>query len=238
MRFSSAVQKNKAVFVTGTDTGVGKTLIAACLSRYLIENGHSAITQKWVQTGSKSSISPDVKFHLKMIGVNALRLNGYLNHLSPYVLKEACSPHLSARLANKRIDIKKIINSFKILNKKFDFLIVEGTGGALVPYSKENLLIDLVKRLNLSVIVVAENRLGAINHTLLTVEALRARNINILGIVFNNLKREKRYILEDNIRIIKELSNARVLGALPREPNYCKLYRKFLPIGKNISKYL
>ncbi len=125
------------------------------------------------------------------------------------------SPHLASRAEGKSISSLKIIKAFKSLSNKFDFVLVEGVGGALVPYDQGHLVIDIVKDLSLPVLVVAQNKLGAINHTLLTIEALRARKLKILGIVFNNVKGENKRILNDNPRIIKALSKDKVIGALP-----------------------
>lgn len=152
--------------------------------------------------------------------------------------KTPCSPHLASRLEKRRVDPLKIIKSFKALSAKFDFVIVEGTGGVLVPFSQKGLIIDIAKKAGLPAIIVSRNKLGAINHTLLTIEALRSRGIKIIGIIFNNLNKQDQRILEDNPRIIKALSGERVLGVLPKLGDREKLYRHFLPIGKKIGTLL
>lgn len=228
----------KAVFVTGTDTGTGKTLVTGCLARYLAERGYNVITQKWIQTGCGSFSSSDIKAHLEMMGPNGFKAKEYLAHTSPYVFKKPCSPHLAAKLENKRIDIRRIKRGFRLLSREFDFVIVEGTGGALVPFSKSRLIIDIAKELRLPALLVAGNKLGAINHTLLTIEALRMRKIRILGVVFNDLNKEEEFILEDNPRIIKRFSGEKVFGALPRIKDYNKLYKEFIPIAQRIDKWI
>ena len=235
----------KALFVAGTDTGAGKTVVTGCLARYLSESGRNVITQKWIQTGCDSSLASDIRAHLKLMGRNINDVREYLPHLAPYVFRAAASPHFAAEKEDKVIDVNRIVKSFKFLSGRFDFVIVEGIGGTLVPFNRKRLVIDIVSDLDLPVLVVAGNRLGAINHTLLTVESLTSRKIKVLGIVFNNLERENRDILEDNPEIISELTGKRVFGVLPQQGkvlpqqgSYEKLYKKFVPIGKAISEAL
>ena len=205
----------KGIFVTGTDTGVGKTIITGYLAKYFLEKGYNVITQKWIQTGCTTGISADVKTHLKIMGKKIKDIKGYLPYVCPYTFKFAGSPHLASRMENKRIGRQKILKSFRFLSRCFDLVIVEGTGGALVPLDKKHLAIDIVKELNLAVLVVAQNKLGAINHTLLTIEALKKRKINISGIIFNNARCEKKQIIADNPQIIKTLTKVTVFGTFP-----------------------
>jgi len=228
----------KSLFVVGTDTGVGKTIVTGCLARFLAERGFSVITQKWIETGSSLGVSLDIKLHLKIMRKDIEEIKEDLRDVSPYIFKHPSSPHLASKRENKRLAINKIIKSFRVLAKKFDFVVVEGIGGALVPIDEKHLVVDIVRRLHLPVLVVAQNKLGAINHTLLTTEALTVRGVEILGIVFNNLKKEDRRILKDNPRIIKGFSGERILGILPREISYNKLYKRFVPIGEKILRLL
>ena len=228
----------KGIFICGTDTGVGKTMITGCLARYLRERGYGVITQKWLQTGYNSKFPSDLELHLRIMGKNVSQIKKYLPYAAPYVFKGAFSPHLASRIENKSINAGKIIKSFKLLSREFDVVIVEGIGGALVPFSKKQLVVDIVKRLGLPVLVVAGNRLGAINHTLMTVEVLRKRNIEIAGIIFNNFKKENIRVLEDNPSIVASLTKEKVFGCLPWVESGHKLYQKFVPIGKEILKEL
>ncbi len=210
----------KAVFITGTGTGVGKTVVMRCLAGYLKELGFNVVTQKWIETGLK-----DVSGVPK--GRNVA-----------YAFKTACSPHLAARIEHRKIDKKKIIDSFKSLSCDFDFVLVEGIGGALVPISEKEFVIDIARNLKLPVIVVAENKLGAINHTLLTLEALKKRGLKVLGLIFNNLKKEDPRIVRDNPRVIKTLSKCEVLGVLPRAKTKKSLEKAFVPVGNKILRSL
>lgn len=228
----------KAIFVAGTDTGIGKTIVTGCLFRYLIEKGYSAITQKWVQTGSNSILSSDIGIHFKISKQDLNTMKEYIPLILPHIFKTPSSPHLASKLENRKINIHKIKKSFKTLSSRFDFVIVEGVGGVLVPVNKNKLVIDIVKELKLPALLVAGNKLGAINHTLLTIEALNSRKIKILGLIFNNLREQNRIILKDNPQIIKALSGKRILGVLPYESTYETIYKKFIPIGDKIFKQL
>jgi dethiobiotin synthetase len=225
----------KAIFVTGTDTGVGKSVVTGLLARFLLRKGRRVITQKWIETGSRG-FPGDIRVHLKLMRKPRGYLKDLLPHVSPYAFAFGASPHLAAGLEKRKINKEKIKKSFKFLSKRFDFVIVEGIGGALVPLSKRTLIIDIAKDMGLPVLIVAGNKLGAINHTLLTVEAIQRRGMDIIGIVFNDgVGRRGSIILRDNPRIVKRISGERILGALPRIRDKNRLYKEFLPIGKRIE---
>lgn len=228
----------KGVFITGTDTGVGKTVISGLLGCYLGNRGYRVITQKWVQTGCGDSCS-DIDLHLRIMKRQRKEIKDYLPYLSCYTFGFASSPHLAAGLKKIRIKEDKIKKSFKYLSERFDFVIVEGAGGALVPFNKKKLIIDIAGKLALPVLIVAANRLGAINHTLLTIEAIKRRKMKIIGIIFNNQsKKVNKIILKDNPRIIKTLTGEEILGALPRLKDTALLYKRFIPAGKKVLAYL
>jgi len=226
----------KAIFVTATDTGAGKTIISGLLGRFLTQKGINAVTQKWIQTGC-GKFSADINTHLKLMKRKRHTLKAYLPFMSCYNFKLASSPHLASQLEKKAINPARIKKSFKALSDNFDFVIAEGIGGALVPINKRKLVIDIAKELKLPVLIVVENRLGAINQALLTVAALKQRNMKISGIIFNNIARgpEERIVLEDNPRIVGKITGERILGILPRIKDMDKLYNAFLPIARRIK---
>lgn len=227
-----------ALFVIGTDTGVGKTIVTGLFGRYLLERGYDVITQKWIQTGSEG-FPEDIDTHLRLMGKERHDVSGYISQMAPFVLKFPASPHLAARLEKKQIRANKIIQSFRLLSKEFDFIIVEGVGGALVPFSTRRLVIDIAKELDLPILIVAQNRLGAINHTLLTVEAIRKRKMRIIGIVFNeHYDKSEAVILRDNPEIVRMLAKVEILGNLPWVQDEKLLYEKFVPIGDCILAQL
>ncbi len=201
----------RAIFVTGTDTGVGKTYVCGLLLKYLKDKGIKAVTQKWVQTGCRSFRETDIALHQRMAFLPEKKIDNQI----PYVFKHPVSPHLAAALENRRISKKVIKNSFKALCRNNEYVIVEGAGGVLVPLNKNTLMIDLVKELRLPVLIVVHNKLGAINHALLTIEALKKRKIKMIGILFNNVKGQNPKILADNPKIVAKLAKVRVLGILP-----------------------
>lgn len=227
-------RKIRAIFVTGTDTGIGKTVITGLLARFLLDRGYRVITQKWIQTGSRN-FPEDIRAHLKLMQKRKQHIKNYLSYVAPYIFEFASSPHLAARLKKRKIDGDRIKRNFKFLLDKFNYVIVEGIGGALVPFNERRLVIDIARELNLPILIVANNKLGAINHTLLTIEAIRRRNMKIMGIIFNNQAgKVKKSILRDNPRIVKRLTGEDILGVLPRIKDRDLLYKKFISIGKRI----
>ena len=228
----------RGIFVTGTDTGVGKTIVTGLLAKFLDDKGYKTITQKWVETGSRG-FSKDIALHLKLMSKRKREFRDYLHKMSPYTFKFPSSPHLALSLERRKISIERIKKSFKSLEKAFDFVVVEGVGGALVPLTRDKLVIDVAGELNLPALVVVGNKLGAINHTLLTIEAVKARKMKIAGIVFNSLRnKENSIILEDNPKTIKSLSSEEVLGSLPWAKDINRLHKSFRKIGKKILSNL
>lgn len=229
----------KVIFVAGTDTGAGKTVITGLLADYLSKKGFRVATQKWVQTGGRS-FSRDIGIHLKLMGKRRKAFGRYLSSMMPYIFRYPSSPHLAASMEGRRIGAGKIGKRLGELKKDFDYIIVEGTGGLLVPLNNRNLLIDVVRQLRLPVLLVAENRVGAINHALLSLEALKSRKIKIIGVVFNNISKKgaSPLILNNNSNIVKRFSRVKLFGALSYAKNIKALRAPFLSIGDKIFKGL
>jgi dethiobiotin synthetase len=220
-----------AIFVAGTDTGVGKTVVTGLLARDLSLRGYRVATQKWVQTGRAS----DLDAHLRWMGRSRAEFRGFLSAMVPCALAAPVSPHLAAELGGSRIAVSRIRRGFELLSRHFDFVIVEGAGGLMVPLSRKKLLIDLARELDLPVLLVAGNRLGAINHTLLSLEALKARKMQVLGVVFNNLPGARNpIVLRDNPKVIEALSGQRALGVLPRMRCPGALMKRFAPVAEKV----
>ena len=223
----------KGIFVAGTDTGVGKTVVTGLLARHMSLKGHSVVTQKWAGTGRVS----DIDTHIKMMGKRLCDFAEIRSAMAPYHFKFASSPHLAARLEGKRIDPERIKRSFRSLSRRFDIVIIEGIGGLLVPLRNNILVIDIVKDLKLPVILVAANKVGAINHALLSLEAMRARKIRIIGTIFNDAVPEKEAIRLDNPHAVMRIGGTEMLGALPHARGMVALDRCFRPIGDRIAEY-
>ena len=223
----------KGIFITGTDTEVGKTVVTGLLAQYLLGKTWSVITQKWVQSGCEG-FPEDIAVHLHWMGRTREGIANYQEAVCPYVFALPASAHLAAEAQGRAIDLAVIKQAYERLAARFEWVLVEGMGGALVPYSRKALLLDLVDELDLPVLIVAKNKLGAINHTLLTIEAIQARGLTVLGIVFNGPEHEPDAISEDNPKIIEDLADVKVLGTLPWTQDEALLAEAFKSIGREI----
>ncbi len=187
------------IFVTGTDTNVGKTIVSAALVSAFREK-ETVCYWKPVQTGIEEDNDTQTVRRLAECGDGEILDKGFR-------LEKPLSPHLSARLAKVEITIEKIL-AFLPDWKDGKFWIVEGAGGALVPLNESELMIDLIKALDLPVVIAARSGLGTINHTLLTVEALRNRNLKIFGVIMNGEpNRENRTAIEHfgRVKVLAEM---------------------------------
>ena len=204
------------MFITGTNTDVGKSIVTGLIARHYINNHHSIVTQKWIQTGAEG-FSADIQMHWKLMGRNKNDYSDYLTDICPYHFKLPASAHLAAKQENKEIDIDVINASYSKLKQNFKHVLVEGSGGLMMPINEQLTSLDLVKALKLPVLIVFSNELGAINHTLLTIEQCRQHNLEIIGIVGNQIKNkyEDALIIDDNPKIIEKLSGIKVLANVP-----------------------
>ncbi|MFC1751973.1 dethiobiotin synthase [Thermoproteota archaeon] len=214
----------KGIFITGTGTCVGKSLVTGLLARYCLEIGKKAVTQKWIQTGYMKD-NTDLDAHFAIMGCKPKDFEPWIDDMVPYKFSLPASPHLAAKMEHTTIDKSRIIKAEKRLAKAFDCVLVEGSGGLLVPFTEKEMVIDIVQELQLPVIVVAQNILGAINHTLLTIDVLKSRKLKILGLIFTQTHPgEDIFILKDNLRIISEFTQVPVLADLPYSQDINLLY--------------
>lgn len=211
------------IFVTGTGTGVGKTLCTAVLLQILRDEGLDAVPMKPVQTGAEKDssgnlIAPDLNFLLQIAGIESRSKE--LSLMNPYLYQPACSPHLAANLEDRPIEISKITSAFFELLQEHQFVIAEGAGGALVPLDSKLLMTDLMRELDLPVVVVANSQLGTINHTLLTLEALRNRGISVLGLILSDQDENAAddFIANDNTKLLTERAGVPLLMRVPFLP--------------------
>ena len=189
-------------YITGIDTGIGKTFAAGMLARYLHRQGKSVITAKLAQTGC-SAISEDIIEHRKIMDIDLLPEDN-VGITCPYVFKLPASPHLAAATEDKVIDPEVIIFSINKLAEKYDYILIEGAGGLMVPLSIDLLAIDLAAGQNWPLIIVSSSRLGSINHTLMTLECAAARECKISGIIYNLNDTADSLITDDSRNIIKD----------------------------------
>ncbi len=211
------INASTGFFVSGTDTEVGKTLVAGALILKLRETGISAVGFKPVVAGTYVDASGQ-KFNedLETLRI-ASGLNAQEQSLCPYILDQAAAPHLVAKANDVYLDSTIILGDLHSLNQKFEVVVVEGAGGFLVPLNEQEDLGDLAQAMDLPVILVVGMRLGCINHALLTCEAIQSRQLTIAGWVANTLS-EEMPLLEENIQTLKDRIFAPFLGVIPTLP--------------------
>lgn len=172
------------IFISGIDTDAGKTYCTAWLAMALAsQQSRSVITQKFVQTGCKD-MSEDIEAHRRLTGTGLLDVD--LDHTTaPVIFSYPASAQLAARIDGREIDIKAIDNATGRLRERFDTVLIEGAGGLMVPLTDTFLTIDYISSRNLPVALVTNGILGSINHTILSLEALAARDIPLYAILYN-----------------------------------------------------
>jgi dethiobiotin synthase len=206
------------LFITGTDTGIGKTFVAAQLLAAARRAGLDAAPMKPAQSGARRDggrwISPDLDDVCRTAGFE-LPADRFREHC-PYAYEPACSPHLAARLAGETIDPAVIRTALEALRERHAPILLEGAGGALVPLAPGLLTADLIAALKIPALVAARPSLGTLNHTLMTIEVLRSRGVPVAGVFFVHAEREQEaYIVEDNIETIRKAGGVRILGSAP-----------------------
>lgn len=215
------------LFVTGTDTDVGKTMIAAGALSVLRACGIDAVPMKPAQTGAARGSggalrSPDVDFCLNAAGLRP-DAETY-SAMTPFLFEPACSPHLAAQQAGLKIDFLRIHEAFDALLAKHRFVVVEGAGGVMTPLTAEATMLDLMIELGLPVLLVARAGLGTLNHTLLSLAALRDAGLDIAGVVVNDARPGQWGAIEnDNLAAISRLGCARQPAHVPFMPGIEKL---------------
>jgi dethiobiotin synthetase len=172
------------IFVTGTDTGVGKTLVAEALVRGLVLDGHRVAVMKPVAAGvdAGAGVNADVA---ALVG--ASNVDAPLGEVNPYSFAESIAPHLAARNAGVAIDPGRCRDAYQRLAACSDIVVVEGAGGALVPLGPRFDMLDLARGFGVPVLLVVGVRLGCINHALLSALAIRARGLRLAGWVANRV---------------------------------------------------
>src|SRR3989338_6685419 len=198
--------KGSGIFITGTDTGVGKTVVTSCLGILLQEEGFDVGVMKPVQCAGD-----DAKFLKKSLG-----LNDPLRQINPCFAPEPLSPHLAFARQKKSINIYVLKKNYERIAARHDITLVEGAGGLMVPFKKNYLVVDLVWELDFDVIIVARLGLGTINHTLLTIHQARDMGLRVRGVIFNATTRQKNNIPErTNPQAIRKFGKVPVLGTIP-----------------------
>ena len=201
------------IFITGTDTGVGKTLVACGLAALLKESGYRVGVMKPAETGCEEKdgkLFPQDAHYLK----EAAGCVEPLERICPYSLRAPLAPGVAAEREGVKIDIDRIAKLYTEISSAHDITIVEGAGGLLVPILPHYTYADLAKLLKLPVLVVAANRLGAINHLLLTLEHASCRGLRVLGYILNQVASDKSLAAETNRAALLTLTAVPCLGEI------------------------
>src|SRR5579859_6813315 len=211
------MRRASGLFITGTDTGVGKTRVTAVLAVALHRRGLRVGVMKPVETGclveNDQLLAQDAHFLRQISGCTASP-----EVITPYMFREPLAPAIAARHEGQEIDLDHIIHCYEMLAAEYDIVLVEGAGGLLVPLTKQQNFLDLAARLDLPILVVARNILGTINHTALTV-AVASQRCRVLGIVLNTVTAEAQDASQaSNAEALRIWGRAPLLGVLPYMP--------------------
>lgn len=197
------------IFITGTNTNVGKTFITAGLAATMQSLGYQTCVYKPVQTGAieKSGFaqSPDLAF--------VKNIDPYVKTFSSYLLRQKSTPVIAAEHENIFIDKGVIVKDYEAIRRDFDCTIAEGTGGIMTPLAHNFIISDMIKALDIPAVIVINPDKGIINQTLLTLNHAEQKNIKIRGVIINNFPETTTDIdLKNTPRLIEEYSNAKILG--------------------------
>lgn len=201
------------IFITGTDTGVGKTIFSAALAKLLKDKGVNVGVMKPVTTGCNELegrlVSADAELLAWSAGIQVSP------EIAPYLLKEPIAPSAAAEMEHTKIEFSRIVAAYHRLSEEHDFVIVEGAGGLMVPLAGGLLVADLVKLLALPLLVVARPGLGTVNHTILTCFVARELGLDIRGTVINNFPDYPDSAESTAPHLIDSLSGVPLLARLP-----------------------
>ncbi len=174
---------SQVYFISGIDTDAGKSYVTGYLASKLMQQGKRVATQKFIQTGN-TGFSEDIDLHRKIMGTGLLPEDKDMT-TSPVIFSYPASAQLAARMDGREIDLDAIDHSTSILKERYDIVLIEGAGGLMVPITDEFFTIDYVSSRQLPVLLVTNGILGSINHTILSLEAIKNRNIALAGVLYN-----------------------------------------------------
>lgn len=209
---------SKNIFVTGTGTEIGKTYVAGLLVKKLHEAGEKSAYYKAAMSGNDKDadgnlIPGDAKFVKELGGIDQ-----DLNEMCPYIYEKAYSPHLAAQIEGNPVNLDYVVEKLRDLEKKYDYITLEGSGGILCPLrfdDEEIYLEDFVKKAKLSSIIVADAGLGTINNLVLTAFYMKEKGMKVKGIIFNNFIPGD-VLQEDNIKMCEHMSGLKVLACVKK----------------------
>jgi dethiobiotin synthetase len=211
----------KGLFITGTDTGVGKTTIAAALASLIRRRGVNVGVMKPFASAD-NIFSRKYKSEDSALLAEAAQVDDTDEEINPFFYKIPTAPFIAAKLDFKNeVRISTALRLYRKLAAKHDFMIVEGIGGIMVPLTKKKYVAHFAKSLELPTIIVANSKLGTINHTLLTAKVCNEFGLNPLGIIVNGIHENDSLVKYHVLESIQELSKVKVLGTIPflKTPN-------------------
>ena len=170
-------------FISGIDTGIGKTYTTGYLAKLWNAQGKKTITQKLIQTGN-IDISEDIEQHREIMGMGWFP-EDEMKLTMPEIFTYPASPHLATKIDGREIDFQKIENATAQLSEKYEIVLLEGAGGLMVPLTTDLLTIDYVAEKKHPIIFVTSGRLGSINHTILSLEAIKNRGLELYAVAYN-----------------------------------------------------
>ena len=206
----------KGIFITGTDTGIGKSIASAAIAMLLRHRGHSVGVMKPVTSGCEERDGHLVSLDAELLCFAAG--TALTSDCAPYLLKAPLAPSVAASLEGVRIDFQVIRDAYLRLSDSFEFVIVEGAGGLMVPLAGGLLISDLASHLGLPIVVVARPGLGTINHTLLTTFCARNLGLEVKGVVINRYPDQPDQAEAYAPHLIASLSGSQLLGVFPEVP--------------------
>lgn len=212
--------KSKGIFIIGIDTEIGKTTIAAGLSNLLFRKGIEIGVMKPFATGIKQYSKDFKSLDTKMLK-DASGNKDNDNIINPFFYSIPTAPYLAKKILklNENIDIEEILNKYKEIENRHDFTIVEGIGGLMVPLSKDFSVADLASIINIPIILITSNRIGSINHIIMTYRLAILYKLKITGIIINNkckyLETYYKLITNSLPRVVEELTQCKVLATIP-----------------------
>ncbi|MBD1372541.1 dethiobiotin synthase [Hazenella sp. IB182357] len=202
----------RGMFVTGTGTDIGKTVITAGLSAALRERGLNIGVMKPVQSGFKSTDPSSDAMRLRAWGGSKQSIDSIVT----YSYETPVAPGLAARLANETIQQDKILAHLKTLTNQYEMVMVEGAGGLMVPLGENWTIADLAQSMGFPLLIVASATLGTVNHTLLTIHYARQLGLHPIGVILNGLRDgEKDPSISHNASYIESFGQVPVLGTVP-----------------------
>jgi dethiobiotin synthetase len=193
---------SSAVFITGIDTDCGKTIATGLMAQYIAKKGVSVITQKFVQTGCIDT-SDDILMHRKLMNI-PLTDDDHYGITCSYLFEVPASPHLAAQQKGQTIDPKRFKAATLELQKKYKTVLMEGAGGLMVPLNDHTIMLDYIVEQQYPVILVTYAKLGSINHTLLNLEVLKSKGLNLLGLVYNQFPNNSPLICLDTEYVLSQ----------------------------------